>query len=125
MPAENLSPFRLKPVSLRLLSSFKGICGSLVLRLILGAALFGFVGCRKSLPVVTISSDMVHVTAISLGQTRLAIINGKQLAEGNELAVPPARLRIVKISDGQVELSNGNQKITAPLETSKRKAPKR
>ena len=124
MPAKNLSPLPLKPISLCLLSSFKGICGSLVLRLILGAALFGFVGCRKS-PGVKISPDMVHVTAISLGQTRLAIINGKQLAEGNELAVPATRLRIVKISDGQVELSNGAQVIKASLETSKPKAPKR
>jgi hypothetical protein len=125
MPAESPSPFQLKRISLCLPSFFKGKCGALVLRLVVGAALFGFLGCRKSLPAVKISSDMVHVTAISLGQTRLAIINGKQLAEGNELVTPAARLRIVKISDGQVQLSSGTQVLTAPLETSKPKAPKR
>jgi hypothetical protein len=116
MSAENLLPSRLKP--------FLGVRSPL-LGLLLAAALFGFVGCRKSLPAVKITPDMIHVTAISLGQTKLAIINGKQLAEGNELAVPAARLRIVKISDGQVELSNGSQVIKASLETSKPKAPKR
>jgi len=123
MPAENLSPSRLKRIVPP--AFFKSQCGTLVLRLVLGAALVGLVGCRKSFLAVKINPDMVHVTAISLGQTRLAIINGKQLAEGNELALPAARLRIVKISDGHVELSNGAQVIKAPLETSKPKAPKR
>jgi hypothetical protein len=123
MPAENMSPSRLNRISLCLPFFSKGKCGALALRLVLGAALFGFAGCRKS-PAVNISPDMVHVTAISLGQTRLAIINGKQLAEGNELALPAARLRIVKISDGHVELSNGTQVIKASLEKSKPKASK-
>jgi hypothetical protein len=123
MLAENQSSSPLQRVSLSLPPFLKGKWGAFVLRLVVGAALFGFVGCRK--PAVTITSDMVHVTAISLGQTRLAIINGKQLAEGNELALPAARVRIVKISDGHVELSNGSQVIKASLETSRPKAPKR
>jgi hypothetical protein len=72
--------------------------------------------------VIQISADLIHVTAISLGHPRLATINGRNLAEGEYLTLrtPTANvavtLRVLKISDGRIELSNGPQLITAQLE---------
>jgi hypothetical protein len=72
--------------------------------------------------VVRISADLIHVTAISLGHPRLAIINGQQLTEGEQITIhtPSANiavtLRILKISDGRIELSDGTQTINARLE---------
>ena len=71
--------------------------------------------------VIQLNTDMVQVTGIALGHPRLAIINGKQLGEGDTLTVhTPARsvtvtLRVLKIADGTVELSDGTQVITAHL----------
>jgi uncharacterized protein HemX len=72
--------------------------------------------------VIQISADLIHVTAISLGHPRLAIINGRNVAEGDDVTIhtPAANvavtLRVLKISDGRIELSNGPQLITARLE---------
>jgi hypothetical protein len=72
--------------------------------------------------VIQISADLIHVTAISLGHPRLATINGRTVAEGEYVTVhtPTANvavtLRILKIFDGRIELSNGPQLITARLE---------
>src|ERR1041384_746665 len=80
--------------------------------------------------VIQISADLIHVTAISLGHPRLATINGRNVAEGEDLTVyaPTANvavtLRIVKISDGRIELSNGPQLITARLQIPSAPRPK-
>lgn len=72
--------------------------------------------------LVKISADLIRVTAISLGHPRLAIINGQQLGEGERITIhtPTANiavtLRVLKISDGRIELSDGTQVITARLE---------
>jgi uncharacterized protein HemX len=72
--------------------------------------------------VIQISADLIHVTAISLGHPRLATINGRTIAEGDYVTVHPptanvaVTLRVLKISDGRIELSNGPQLITARLE---------
>lgn len=72
--------------------------------------------------VVRISADLLHVTAISLGHPRMAIINGHQVTEGDQLTVhtPAASvaitLRVLKILDGRIDLSDGTQVITARLE---------
>jgi archaellum component FlaF (FlaF/FlaG flagellin family) len=72
--------------------------------------------------VVKITADQIHVSAISLGHPKLAIINGRQVSEGEQIAlhIPAASvavsLRVVNISDGQIELSDGTQLITARLE---------
>lgn len=96
------------------------------LQLILGVTLFWVVGCKKApAPVAKINADAIHVTAISLGQPRLAIVNGKQLGEGDEVVAAATRLRIVKISDGEVELSSGPQMVLARLAPPKPPAPKR
>jgi hypothetical protein len=135
---------RLKSVSL-----FSGNGRAIFLGLILGAILICTVGVlyarhqaarrhaeeeRKLLPVTTqsistpqpivvkISADLIHVTAIALGHPRLAIINGRLVAEGEQITVhtPTAAiavsLRVVRISDGGIELSDGTQTIKARLE---------
>jgi hypothetical protein len=72
--------------------------------------------------VIQISAELIHVTAISLGHPRLATINGRNVAEGEYLTIhsPTANvaitLRVLKISEGQIELTNGPQLITARLD---------
>jgi len=80
--------------------------------------------------IVKLSADLIHVSAISLGHPRLAIINGQLVGEGEQIVVhtPTASiavtLRVVKISDGTIELSDGTQVITARLELSSASKPK-
>jgi hypothetical protein len=72
--------------------------------------------------VIQISADLIHVTAISLGHPRLAIINGKQVSEGEQITIHTpstsvaVSLRVLKISDGRIDLSDGTQTISARLE---------
>ena len=74
--------------------------------------------------VINISADLIHVSAISLGHPRLAIINGRLVGEGEQITIhtPTASvavsLRILKISDGSIELSDGTQVIKARLDLS-------
>jgi hypothetical protein len=80
---------------------------------------------------VPISSSMVQITAISLGNPSLAIINGKRVAEGDIVPLHtshPAvkvKLRVQKIADGQIELTDGTQVLTAYLEAQAPKNPPR
>ena len=80
---------------------------------------------------VPIASSMVHVTAISLGNPSLAIINGKRVAEGDLVPLHSTRsavivkLRVQKIADGQVDLTDGTQVLTATLESEAVKKPHR
>jgi len=144
-PPERISMrSRLKGVSL-----FSGNGRAIFLGIVLGAALLCTVGIlyaryqaarrhaeeeRRLLAVSThsisapqpiviqISADLIHVTAISLGRPRLAIINGQQFGEGEQITIPTpsanviVTLRVVKISDGRIELSDGTQTIGARLE---------
>jgi hypothetical protein len=72
---------------------------------------------------------MVHVTAISLGNPPLAIVNGKRVAEGDLVPLHTAwpavivKLRVLKISDGQIDLTDGTQVLTAHLEAQAVKNP--
>lgn len=72
--------------------------------------------------MVQIRLDLIHVTAISLGHPRLAVINGQQLAEGDRITLhtPSASvavsLQVVKIADGSIDLSDGLHVITVRLE---------
>jgi hypothetical protein len=115
-----------KASKFRLLSLFRADGAALCLRLILGATMFWVVGCKKAAPpVARINPDAIRVTAISLGQPRLAIVNGRQLGEGDEVIAAATRLRIVKISDGEVELSTGAQVVLAHLTAAKMPPAKR
>jgi hypothetical protein len=72
-------------------------------------------------PPVRVSSDLLHVSAIALGDVRLAIVNDKQLTEGDWLEVRTsdgvAALRVVKIEDGFVHFGYAGQTIDAKLTT--------
>jgi hypothetical protein len=70
--------------------------------------------------MVQLTEDMLRVSAISLGHPRLAVINGTQVGEGDFIAVhsPVARsvvvnLRVLRIGDGRIELTDGTQRIQA------------
>jgi hypothetical protein len=71
--------------------------------------------------VVQLSADLIHVSAIALGHPRLAVINGRSVAEGDTITVhTPSHavaltLRVVKIADGQIDLTDGTQVITTRL----------
>ena len=73
-------------------------------------------------PISNISADQIHVSAISLGDPRMAIINGQLVGEGETITLHPAgasaavSLRLRRISDGEIELSDGAQVIKARLE---------
>lgn len=72
---------------------------------------------------------MVQVTAISLGHPRLAVINGHQVAEGDSFAlhITPAsvvvRLRVLKIVDGRIDLTDGQQVLSVRLAAPTPKTP--
>ena len=71
--------------------------------------------------VVQLSADMIRVSAIALGHPRLAVINGKTVTEGDSvtLQAPNASvaliLRVVKIGDGSIDLSDGEKMFSARL----------
>jgi hypothetical protein len=71
--------------------------------------------------MVQLSAEMVRVSAIALGLPRLAVINGKTVAEGDSvtLQAPNASvaliLRVVKIGDGSIDLSDGKKMFSARL----------
>lgn len=75
--------------------------------------------------VVKLDVDLIHVSAIALGHPRLAVINGRSVAEGDWITVhAPTRavtmtLRVVKIADGRIDLTDGTRIISAQLEIAK------
>jgi hypothetical protein len=71
--------------------------------------------------VIQLSADMVRVSAIALGHPRLAVINGKTVTEGDSVPLQAPNssvaliLRVVKIGDGSIDLSDGKQMFSAQL----------
>jgi hypothetical protein len=71
--------------------------------------------------VIELSNDMVRVSAISLGHPRLAIINGKAVTEGDAVTLQAPKssigvtLRVVRIGDGSIGLSDGRKIFSARL----------
>ena len=71
--------------------------------------------------IVQLGPEMVRVTAIALGHPRLAVVNGRALAEGDSVAVSKSNspvaltLRVVKISDGRIDFSDGTNMFSARL----------
>ena len=71
--------------------------------------------------VIQLSADMVRVSAIALGHPRLAVINGKTVAEGDSVPLQAPNssvaliLRVVRIGDGSIDLSDGKQLFSAQL----------
>ena len=71
--------------------------------------------------VVQLSTDVIRVTAIALGHPRLAVINGRSVTEGDTVTVHTPNhavavtLRVVKIADGRIDLTDGTQTVSARL----------
>jgi hypothetical protein len=125
--------------SLKSASLFSGNGRAIFVGILVGAAILSILGItytrhqahkrqrEAGAAAITTANltSQIHVSAISLGQPRLAIVNGKQVTEGESITISTpdqlttARLRIVKIADGRIELSDGTQVITAHLETSR------
>ena len=80
--------------------------------------------------VVQLSADMVRVSAIALGHPRLAVINGRTVSEGDNVTLQAPNspvaliLRVNKIGDGAIELSDGKQLFSAQLSIPSRPKPK-
>lgn len=77
---------------------------------------------------IPLHSDMLHVTAIALGNPRLAIVNGKRVTEGESFVVTTSggatEVRVEKIEDGFVRFAHDGELIEAKLvETAARKSP--
>lgn len=72
--------------------------------------------------IVQINSKLIHVSAIALGHPRLAVINSQTVAEGDYVKIRSenpavtASLRVVRIADQRIDLSDGHQTITTQLE---------
>lgn len=70
---------------------------------------------------LNLSPELLRVTAIALGHPRLAIINGKQVTEGDSLTVKGPSglfeivLHVVRISDGSIDLTDGSAIITTHM----------
>jgi hypothetical protein len=79
-------------------------------------------------PPLDVPESALHVTAIVLGAPPLAIVNGKQLSEGDWLEVRMdagvAALHVVKIEDGLVRFAYGGRVIDARFDQmAQKKAP--
>lgn len=75
-----------------------------------------------------LKAEMLHVTAVSLGASRLAVVNGKPVAEGEFVLVPTssgaAQVRVRKIEDGVVHFLYGQEQIDVKVNsTDTRKSP--
>ncbi len=70
---------------------------------------------------VDLSAASLRVTAIALGHPRMAIINGKEIVEGDSLTVQSrdagvsVTLKVLKIADGEIDLTDGSQIVTTRM----------
>jgi hypothetical protein len=80
---------------------------------------------REDLPI---TADMLHVTAVALGNIHLAIVNGQRLAEGDWLKVKVGNdmgaLQVAKIEDGVVHFNYAGRTINAKLISPSKPKPK-
>jgi hypothetical protein len=78
--------------------------------------------------LVPIKPEMLQVTSISLGEPRLAIVNGRELTEGETIVLKTgggrATLRVQSIQDGMVRFRHGGQTLDVPLQAGKKSSPR-
>ena len=81
---------------------------------------------------VMIEPAQVNVTAISIGLPRLAVINGRSVAEGDFLTIRTpssanvnVRLQVKRIADGHIELAHGQQTLIARIRIAPLNQPQR
>jgi hypothetical protein len=76
-------------------------------------------GVKKPVEQVTIGPEYFKVTAILLGPPHLAVINGKDYAEGDSISVPVGgkeeKVRIDAVRDGFILLNHRGRPITVPM----------
>jgi hypothetical protein len=76
-------------------------------------------GLPAPVPVVKITTEMLHVTSIALGHVPVAVINGAMATEGDSLTIETPdgsiTLRVMKIRDGVVQFKYGDQTISLSL----------
>ena len=71
--------------------------------------------------VVDLSTDMVRVSAISLGHPRVAVINGNPVLEGESVTLQARNasvaliLRVVKIGEGSIQFTDGKALYSAQI----------
>jgi hypothetical protein len=77
-------------------------------------------GLPTPVPVVKITTEMLHVTSIALGHVPVAVINGAVATEGDSLTMETpngsATLHVMRIRDGVVQFKYGDQTISINLE---------
>jgi hypothetical protein len=77
-------------------------------------------GLPAPAPVIEITAEMLHVSAIALGHVPVAVINGAMATEGDSLKMQTpdgiATLRVTRIRDGVVQLKYGDQTISVNLQ---------
>lgn len=66
---------------------------------------------KVDIPVVT--PDMFKVSSIIVGSPGVAVINGKDFAEGEFVPVPgqQTKVQLIKVSDGQITLRHPDPKV--------------
>lgn len=130
--------------SLKSASLFSGNGRAIFVGIVLGAAILAILGvtytrhqsrkhqrekgARAAVlgPSALILTNQIQVSAISLGEPRLAIVNGRQVTEGESITISnpdrltTVKLQVVRIADGQIDLSDGTHVVSARLaETSR------
>ncbi len=82
---------------------------------------------NRSGPLVPVEPAMLQVTSIALGEPRLAIVNGRPLAEGEWMLVDTrlgaASVRVIAIQDGLVRFRHGGETIDVKLQAAKQTKP--
>jgi hypothetical protein len=70
-------------------------------------------------PVLDVSPDLFNVTGIVLGNPNLAVINGRDYAEGDPITVKvgdtPVQLTVFRIRDGEVALNFRGREVKVRL----------
>jgi hypothetical protein len=77
-------------------------------------------GLPAPVPVVKITTEMLHVTSIALGHVPVVVINGAMATEGDSLKMQTpdgsATLLVMRIRDGVVQFKYGDQTISVNLQ---------
>jgi hypothetical protein len=72
-----------------------------------------------AVPTITVTPDILRVSSLAMGTPPLAVVNGKQLSEGDSLEVQTpagkATLRLISIADGAVKFQYQGQTIVAGI----------
>lgn len=64
-------------------------------------------------PIPVCTPDMFRVSSIIVGSPGVAVINGRDFAEGDLVPVPDqeVKVKLIKVSDGQIILLHPNPKV--------------